>query len=145
MKFWEKCGHQWEVVSVAYTEPAFYTFTRCGVEGLRWVEKMSKGFTHVAQRCTLCGALTDYEMSGTHRAIKIDKDYGEQPAQRNVRFRVGRPALSGCQNIQSPGPPWYAAQCKLPMGHDGDHDFGTQQEAYAAFHNWHPGTRAPGK
>jgi len=31
------------------------------------------------------------------------------------------------------GPPWYAARCKFDEGHTSDHDFGTQQEAEAAF------------
>lgn len=38
-----------------------------------------------------------------------------------------------CQNFMSPGPPWYAAQCRLAQGHPGDHEFGTQKEAKLAF------------
>lgn len=41
-----------------------------------------------------------------------------------------------CGAFKFPGPPWYAAHCRLQGGHDGGHDFGTMEEAYAAF--WAP-------
>jgi hypothetical protein len=34
-----------------------------------------------------------------------------------------------CGNYKSPGPPFYAANCKLPGQHDGPCDFGTIEEA----------------
>jgi hypothetical protein len=39
-----------------------------------------------------------------------------------------------CMTFRSPGPPWYAAQCKKLHGHDWEHDFGTQEEAEAEFY-----------
>lgn len=39
----------------------------------------------------------------------------------------------GCSCFKSPGPPWYAAQCRKPLHHVGEHDFGTQKQNHARF------------
>lgn len=39
-----------------------------------------------------------------------------------------------CAVFMSAGPPWYGASCRLANGHEGEHDFGTQEEAKAAFY-----------
>lgn len=39
--------------------------------------------------------------------------------------------MNRCVTFKSPGPPWYAAQCKLERGHDGPCDVGTKEEAEA--------------
>lgn len=48
----------------------------------------------------------------------------------SVRAKCGVPR---CLTFWGPGPPGYAAQCRLDEGHAGGHDMGTAEEAREAY------------
>ena len=56
-------------------------------------------------------------------ALPSGSDKRSAPPVRALRHRC----------FMSPGPPWYAAQCRLAAGHSGDCDFGTVEEARRAW------------
>jgi glycosyltransferase involved in cell wall biosynthesis len=55
--------------------------------------------------------------------------YGQMMFYSTVRF---------CDCYKSPGHPWYASRCRKPHGHVGDHEFGTEEEAYERFYSDKP-------
>jgi hypothetical protein len=71
-------------------------------------------------------------------ATKIDCTCNSDPLGRCIVHPPSAgvsfiPIPQGCQAFMSPGPPWYAAQCRLKPGHEGEHDCGTVEEARAAW------------
>jgi hypothetical protein len=47
-----------------------------------------------------------------------------------------------CGTFLNPGPPYYAAQCLLPRGHDGEHKFPSKEECQAMWREtWPPEVR----
>jgi len=66
-------------------------------------------------------AMTDAQLAELESAIRFE---------RGVRFYLRPPV---CLTVMSPGPPYYGAMCRLPGGHEGDHDFPTAEECRAAW------------